>query len=191
MVKLIGFSVLTMLQAVLGPTTIQVEGILTECLLNETENDSVEEVIASSNTEWSTILTIRLEQLDSCWIETYETSYVTWDAGEAISVSYRTVEHDENIPSQCKNEPTGEVLYYPKNQMMYTSDTPWPYNNDRVCSYNYTFVSDNTNQLSRTWNVTLYTNPNTNNSPDSALDLQSNFQILASLAAYITLASLY
>ena len=63
------------------------------------------------------------------------TSYVTWDGTEAMTVRFENYGDGEGQwGCEVKEENCIENGdYYPKNQVMYTKDSEYPYNRDEIC----------------------------------------------------------
>ena len=117
-----------------------------------------------------------------------QTSYVTWSGDEAITVKYEAYGNAESgggceeKAQHCEEDQD----YYPKNKVMYTKESPWPYNKDEVCRYRYVFTND---LPINSDNVEIYTFPAV---PEGAVAglLQSGFVMLTSVTASLLIATL-
>ena len=83
-----------------------------------------------------------LDQSDKCWFYARMTSHATWGQGIAITASYQAYGFESADSDDCKTEPDPVIEYYPRNQIMHTARTPWPYKDQFVCAYNITFQND-------------------------------------------------
>ena len=154
----------------------------TECESSEIKwcldkgNESVVAIQDISNTEWPYSTRFTIFPQNSCWFMTTKSSYISWEGNEAITVkaeAYRDAADGNGCEvkaAHCLEDQD----YYPKNQQMYTTDTPWPFNKDDVCAYRYIFFND---QVQTNNNVDVFTWPEV---PERSAKL---IMILASVTA--------
>ena len=89
----------------------------------------------------------------SCTHDVLVTAKVEWDSSEFITVktdNYRNPDSDE---SGCQLDASNQDYY--QGQMLYTKDTPFPYNEDDTCKWVITIRNDD-QTASATFD--LYTN---------------------------------
>ena len=59
---------------------------------------------------------------------------MTWPFNEMVTVTYTLYDFDKVTPGTCVKKEGAEAIYYAKNKVLYTKETPWPYNNDNICA---------------------------------------------------------
>ena len=103
-------------------------------------------------------------------------SYAFWEEGEPITVTTQ-VHGFGSDGVTCAISSSGDLDYYQKMDTMHTKRSPWPYNNDSVCAYNYTFTNDDNDKSN---DVEIYSDVF-----DGALSTSSSILVI-SLATLIT-----
>ena len=104
-----------------------------------------------SSDEWPIAYAINIDPSSECYLESRITSMITWPFNETVTVQFEIYAHEQQATGAATGDddgaieecvPSGYKDFYPKDRVMYTSSTPWPYNVDSVCSYFYRVMND-------------------------------------------------
>ena len=111
-------------------------GSLSECMTGE---DAIVRDISSI--DWSASYELTLDPGDSCYHTTFSTSYAWWHESQAITTKMQTYRHPAGSETECISSETN-IDYY-AGTVLYTSQSPWPYDEPDICAWVYVFTNDN------------------------------------------------
>ena len=148
MIKFIASSMLVASLAVAADQRLGAIGSLSECIEGEDA-----EITDISSTQWPASYSLKLDAGDSCYYTTFMSSYAWWHSSQEIQVRTQTYEHPVGSESECFAA-EDNIVYY-SGTVLYTSQSEWPYTEDRICSHLYVLTNMNQEESQV---VELYTN---------------------------------
>ena len=89
--------------------------------------------------DWPAAYQITLYTCNRCTYEAKNTGYATWSNTALITVRTQKLVWQGD---ECVESDEYPADYYDKMDMMYTENSPWPYNDDSACAIKWTFKND-------------------------------------------------
>ena len=104
---------------------------------------------------WPTAFEFNLQTLDTCWVESKQSSYISWEWNEQVTITTEKYGFNPEEAGKCK-EIGAKTNFYAKNTIEYTSRSPWPYNENDICA---TYIKIRNDDKDRESQVTFHTFP--------------------------------